>query len=384
MKRRKCFSILITFLFLLNNYAYPKDKTYTLSGVIIDESRDKVPSAQVLLFSEDGEEIGETNTGKRFAGKGKFKFKKLPQGKYTVMASHEEFGMGTGDYVIIDDDIDIELTLLPGSGRAATGGEFEAGISEGGETTEDVARMVEDEYVLSEMSFEMKKVNAEISHLGSEIRELKAKSEMWTNPLSVYSKEIILDNGSTIFGKVVYQDEDILKVETLIGYLVINRDQVVRIIENVVGQEEPEYIPEQIRETYSPPPMPKLMKPRYTSAHSTERMSGQKRAANVVLVGNISETKDRSNNISLSGQLKNIGGNRADFVKMNFVFRKNWSGETKTLTSFVKGAYHTFESGITTDSSLLPGASGGVELVIPSDFGTFIGYSYVIDWEEYE
>ena len=104
----------------------------------------------------------------------------------------------------------------------------------------------------------------------------------------------------------------------------------------------------------------------------------------MVLVGNISETKDRSNNISLSGQLKNIGGNRADFVKMNFVFRKNWSGETKTLTSFVKGAYHTFESGITTDSSLLPGASGSFELVVPADFGPFIGYSYVIDWEEYE
>tara|TARA_B100000315_G_scaffold260939_1_gene328097 strand:- start:34830 stop:35984 length:1155 start_codon:yes stop_codon:yes gene_type:complete len=384
VKRRKCYSILLTFLFLINNYAYPKDKTYTLSGFIIDESGDKVPSAQVLLFSEDGEEIGETNTGKRFGGKGKFKFKKLSQGKYTIKASQDGYGTGIGDYVIIDDDLDIELTLLPGLGEVAAGGEFEEGISESGETPEDVVRMVEDEYVLSEMSFEMKKVNAEVSHLGSEIRELKAKSEMWTNPLSVYSKEIILGNGSTVFGKVVYQDEDILKVETLIGYLVINRDQVVRIIENVVGQEEPEYIPEQIRETYSPPPVPKLTKPQYTSAHSTERMPGQKRAANVVLVGNISETKDRSNNISLSGQLKNIGGNRADFVKMNFVFRKNWSGETKTLTSFVRGAYHTFESGITTDSSLLPGASGSFELVIPADFGPFIGYSYVIDWEEYE
>ena len=86
----------------------------------------------------------------------------------------------------------------------------------------------------------------------------------------------------------------------------------------------------------------------------------------------------------LFGEIKNIGGRRSDFVKVDFVFRKNWSGETKTLTTFIRGGYHTFDSGITTDSTLLPGSTGSFELYVPHDFGSFIGYSYVIDWEEYE
>ena len=93
---------------------------------------------------------------------------------------------------------------------------------------------------------------------------------------------------------------------------------------------------------------------------------------------------DAQGNIIFNGEIKNIGGRRSDFVKVDFVFRKNWSGETKTLTTFIKGGYHTFDSGITTDSTLLPGATGAFELYVPHDFGSFIGYSYVIDWEEYE
>ena len=67
-----------------------------------------------------------------------------------------------------------------------------------------------------------------------------------------------------------------------------------------------------------------------------------------------------------------------------FVFRKNWSGETKTLTTFVKGSYNTFDTGIVSDASLLPGAVGKFDLYVPQDFGAFIGYSYVIDWEQYQ
>ena len=66
------------------------------------------------------------------------------------------------------------------------------------------------------------------------------------------------------------------------------------------------------------------------------------------------------------------------------ITRKNWSGETKTLTTFARGTYHTFDSGITTDATLLPGSIGAFELYVPHAFGSFIGYSYVIDWEEYE
>ena len=279
----------------------------------------------------------------------------------------------------LNDDFDIILVL---SKTKASDAVVQSDTSVEGDKTPE--RIPQEDYISTEVSFEVKKLQAELDHVGSQLRDLQAKSEMWVNPLSIYSKEIIMSNGSTVFGKVVYQDEEILKVETLLGYLVIEREQVVRIIENAAGKEDPEYIPEQIRETYSPPPMPKLAEPRYVASDPTERLSDKQRSANVVLVGNISEKRDRSENVTFTGQVKNIGGRRSDFVKVNFVFRKNWSGETQTLTTFVSGTYHTFDSGIVTDSSLLPGATGNFELVVPASFGQFIGYSYTIDWEEYE
>ena len=237
------------------------------------------------------------------------------------------------------------------------------------------------DYILNELSFEIKKMTAELKYLNEELENLKALSKMWVNPLAIYSKEIIMKNGSTVFGKIVYQDESSLKVETLVGYLIINRKEIVRIVDNVVTEEQAEYVPEQVRDSYTPPPMPKLAEPKYTSP---DRDQTGRYSANCVLMGNISEKKDAQGNIVFNGELKNIGGRRADFVKVDFVFRKNWSGETKTLTTFIRGGYHTFDSGITTDATLLPGATGAFELYVPHDFGSFIGYSYVVDWEEYE
>jgi hypothetical protein len=245
-------------------------------------------------------------------------------------------------------------------------------------------------YVLNELNFEVKKLSAEVKHLATELRDLQAKSTMWANPLTIYNKEIILDNGSTIFGKIVYQDEKILKVETLIGYLIVERPSVVRIVENIPeGPAEDVTALESVDSQVLTPQAPatRLVEPSIATtqpAQATARAAQSAYAPNVVLVGTINETRDRSGNLKLSGEVKNIGGRRADFSKVNFVFRKDWSGNTKTLTTFVKGTFHTFESGITSDASVLPGATAAFELYVPKSFGTFIGYSYTIDWEDYQ
>jgi len=245
-------------------------------------------------------------------------------------------------------------------------------------------------YVLNELNFEVKKLGADVKHLASELRDLQAKSTMWANPLTIYSKEIILETGSTIFGKIVYQDEKVLKVETLIGYIIIERATVVRIVENI--PEEPLGESAALGGTESlsvspPSPANRVVEPSIVAAGPTgpaTRAARSSYAPNVVLMGTIAESKDRSGNLKLRGEAKNIGGRRADFVKVNFVFRKDWSGNTKTLTTFVKGSFHTFESGITSDASLLPGATATFELPVAKSFGSFIGYSYTIDWEDYQ
>lgn len=234
---------------------------------------------------------------------------------------------------------------------------------------------VVESYIADEMNFEIKKLKAELKHAKTEIRELKAKSEIWTNPLSVYNKEIILNNGSTIFGKIVYQDKDILKAETLIGYLTIDRSTIVRIVENV-SETPPEKIEHQIIED---------ARIDTKGASGIDFISNKegKSGANVILLGNVNEFKDKSSNTILTGEVKNIGNRRADFAKINFIFRKDWKGETETLTAFVQGTSHTFDTGIVTDSSVLPGATAQFELIIPQTFGLFIGYSFSLDWEEF-
>ena len=375
---------------LLGTLAFAKG--VTLSGRIVNSDGKKVKKAMLTLLS-GGEVVEEDKTGRN----GKFKFKKLEKGDYVLQATHDEFGSAEMIITLAEkkDIGDLSLSTEKTSKAIADaakgdGGADESTMKKPGRISVTVPQTMEamgspsKDFILNELNFEIKKLSAEFKHISQENDDLKALSKMWVNPLTIYSKEIILKNGSTVFGKIIYQDDKSLKVETLIGYLIIDRTQVVRIVDNVITEDTQEYIPEQIRESYTPPPMPKLAQPRYTSSNNSARNASANFSANCVLVGNISEKKDGQGNIIFKGEIKNIGGRRSDFVKVDFVFRKNWSGETKTLTTFVKGSYNTFDTGIVSDASLLPGAVGKFDLYVPQDFGAFIGYSYVIDWEEYQ
>jgi len=390
---RKRFVFATAVYILIGTLAFAKG--VTLSGRIVNSDGKKVKKAVLTLLS-GGDVVKEDKTG----GNGKFKFKKLDEGDYVLQATHDEFGSAEMIITLADNkDIgDLALSAEKPSksvadankGGAETGGANDPATARPERISVTVPQTMEamgspsKDFILNELNFEIKKLSAEFKHLSQEIDDLKALSKMWVNPLTIYSKEIILKNGSTVFGKIIYQDDKSLKVETLIGYLIVDRTQVVRIVDNVITEDTQEYVPEQIRESYTPPPMPKLAQPRYTSSNNSARNASANFSANCVLVGNISEKKDGQGNIIFKGEIKNIGGRRSDFVKVDFVFRKNWSGETKTLTTFVKGSYNTFDTGIVSDASLLPGAVGKFDLYVPQDFGAFIGYSYVIDWEEYQ
>ena len=358
---------------------------YTVEGVV--EGADG--KAQIKLT--EGVKDYDDKTDR----KGSFKLKRVLGGKYTLQVVQKDDVIHEQS-INVEGDIDNLEVKIGSSSVAAEVVTKTANLATEANTTQpasapvpapqtaDASGGASNDFILNELNFEIKKLTAEFKHLSREMDDLKALSKMWINPLTIYSKEIILKNGSTVFGKIVYQDDKSLKVETLVGYLIIKRDEVVRIVDNVITEDQQEYVPEQIRESYAPPPMPKLTVPKYTSSSVSNRDAGEKFSANCVLMGNISEKKDSQGNVVFNGEIKNIGGRRADFVKMDFVFRKNWSGETRTLTTFIQGSYNTFDSGIVSDASLLPGALGKFELYVPQDFGSFIGYSYVIDWEEYQ
>ena len=87
--------------------------------------------------------------------------------------------------------------------------------------------------MLSDIHSKINALKAEVNYYHEDLNEIKIQSKIYSNPFAVYNKEIVLENGTSIFGKIIYQDQDILKVETLIGQLIINRDTIIRVINQV-------------------------------------------------------------------------------------------------------------------------------------------------------
>jgi len=235
---------------------------------------------------------------------------------------------------------------------------------------------------LNELNLQIKKLEAELDHYKSNLRELSAKAQVWGNPFTVYNKEIILTNGTTVFGKIVYQDRDVVKVETLIGKLIIDRSDIVRVVENIIDEETKE----ETQMSISPDQIEiiEVQDDDEESGINIIERRKENQTASLVLIGDIQESKDKSGNTILNGEIKNIGTQRADFAKINITFRKNWHGDVETLTAFARGSYYTFKTGVSSDSSILPGAVAEFELIVPKSLGSFIGYSYTVDWEQYE
>ena len=228
--------------------------------------------------------------------------------------------------------------------------------------------------IIEDLRMDIKKMKAELDYQHENLSKLEAQTQVWANPFSIYNKEVVLNNGSSIFGKIVYQDQDVMKIETLIGQLIIDRNTIIRVVNqvNAYGNFDNESSDNQSGNSPDPSGV-NLIQKRVTNM-----------SAHLVLVGDITEEKDGSVNTVLSGDVKNVGNKRADFSKIIFTFRTNWQGDSKALTAFINGVTNTFETGISSDNSILPHAVGNFQMVIPKSFGSFIGYSYDIDWSQYD
>ena len=228
--------------------------------------------------------------------------------------------------------------------------------------------------IIEDLRMDIKKLKAELDYQHENLSKLEAQTKVFANPFAIYNKEIVLNNGSSIFGKIVYQDQDVMKIETLIGQLIIDRNTIVRVVNQVSAYGNFDKDSSNNQSGSSPDDSGvNLIQKRVTDM-----------SAHLVLVGDIIEEKSASGNTVLSGEIKNVGNKRADFSKIIFTFRTNWQGDSKTLTTFINGITNTFETGISSDNSILPHAVGNFQMVIPKTFGSFIGYSYEIDWSQYE
>lgn len=151
---------------------------------------------------------------------------------------------------------------------------------------------------------------------------------------------IELQNGTVVIGQVIEETLDGIVVQTSIGRLAIERDRVVRIVEEA-------------------PPGPR-----------------------VELVGEpfVNLYPDRE---EISGMVANAGQTRADFVR---IIARLWTPTTALVNSdsaFVTGSTVTYRSGITSDTALEAGARGRFRIVVSLPEGGSVAYrTYEIHWEE--
>lgn len=230
-----------------------------------------------------------------------------------------------------------------------------------------------------QLNFEIKKMLSEINYLKEQFNDLNVKSSLYADPFSVYNKEIILNNGSSIFCKIISQDDKEIFVETLIGNLTIQRVNVVRIVENIIALEEDGGQPQAVIEIANDDEAKIISDAELINKRKTQS------SASIILMGDITETKDKSSNTIFEGKLKNVGTERGDLVRIDFILRKNFQGDVERFTAYVNGSTHVFNgSGIISNSSIKPGALGEFKIIIPNAVGNFIGYSYEIHWDHYE
>ena len=196
-------------------------------------------------------------------------------------------------------------------------------------------------------------------------------TEIWSSPFSIYNQELLLDNGTTLYGNIIYQDTDVITLETMIGKINVQRPTVIRVISHHPDIPQKEELLEE-----------------FTPIIESGNELYQK-PAEVILYGNMFSTTDNDGNQKLNGNVKNVGGKRADFVKMNITLYRDWSVslEPKTFTVFVDGHLQYLnpaDSSLISQNSLDPKGIASFELVVPKSFGTVMSWTYEIDYEEYE
>jgi len=222
---------------------------------------------------------------------------------------------------------------------------------------EETAELSNSQYLFDDSVEPFYTVDPKLEDIESEIAILKEKVMQYESQIStpnfnteilkliktpIIKNEIELSNGTTIQGTIIYENVDEMIVETQIGQLKINKNEIIKIDDVLPPIAILEFIGDGVEEIY----------------------------------------QDRR---AYKGTLKNIGLKRADFIRVIYSMYDENSNLIASDSSFVSGEMKQFNSGIISDASLNQNnfADYYVMVNIPSD--QIVKYFLrEVRWEYYE
>ncbi len=312
------------------------DKSFT-------QYKDK--KGKTSIINEEGKKI---ESGKSKGG-GEFKFKKIRAGSYTLMGEHKKEGKGDVKFTLNTTDVDLTLSISNTLSQTNSETEItEQRVILPQQRQKPAKPKLKFEDLFFEYESNLKALETEIDSLKSVVKGYQ-KGQTMPNvsrelldliKVPAFQHQVELQNGTVVTGDLLEESDSTLILKTQIGTLVLKKEMVVR--------------------------MDEFKKP------------GPK----VILLGEpfIDYYPDRQ---IFSGQVKNVGEIRADFVRII----GNLFDQTTSITGidsiFVKGTRIVYESNVVADTALEPGQTAPYTLTIPITKGRKAEYHTMdIHWEE--
>ena len=349
MNRYLTWLLLLGIVFAVNVKQKVKKK-FTVSGVVQNSAGKRIKKVKLSIINEEGKKI---ESGKSKGG-GEFKFKKIRAGSYTLMGEHKKEGSGDVKFTLNTTDVDLTLIISDGE------------ISNTLSQTNSKAELTEQKVILPQQRQKPAKPTLKFEDLffeyDSNLKALKTEIDSLKRVVKGYQKgqtmpnvsrelldlikvptfqhQVELQNGTVVAGDILEESDSTLTLKTQIGTLVLKKEMVVR--------------------------MDEFKKP------------GPK----VILLGDpfIDYYPDRQ---IFSGQVKNVGEIRADFVRIIGNLFDQTTSITGTDSIFVKGTRIVYESNVVADTALEPGQTAPYTLTIPITKGRKAEYHTMdIHWEE--
>ena len=327
-----------------------KKKEFTVTGFVLNAEGNGVKKARLVVLDNEGEKIREEKSKKD----GKFIFKKLKAGSYTLLAEHKSEGDGESMFNLIGKDLDLRIKLksdqpvqeAPKSGLDLN--KFAEKEKLPPQRKEQRNEKLKFEDLFFDYETNLKALKTEVDSLKSVVKGYQKGQTMpnvskdLLNVIKVptFQHRVELQNGTVVSGDLIEESDSTLVLKTQIGTLVLKKEMVIR--------------------------MEELKKP------------GPK----VIFVGDpfIDIYPDRH---IFSGKVKNVGEIRADFVRIHGNLFDQTTKVTGTDSIFVKGKKITYSTNVVSDTALEPGQLAPFTLIVKVKKGRKAEYHTMdINWEQ--